>query len=59
MVATLSRSSAGPYIPDIPMHPSPMGNTWSPVEPSARGSIAESVVIFSNVSSQDKKDRSF
>src|SRR5262249_46759519 len=30
----LSRSSAGPYTPDIPMQPSAIGNTAGPVAPS-------------------------
>src|SRR5690606_41781642 len=34
MVARLSASSAAPYIPDIPMHPSPRGKTSGPVAPS-------------------------
>jgi len=34
MVATLSASSVAPYIPDIPMQPSPKGNTEGPVAPS-------------------------
>ena len=36
IVAMLSRSSAGPYIPDMPMHPSANGNTAGPAAPSFR-----------------------
>ena len=35
MVAMLSASSDGPYIPDIPMHPSASGNTRGPCAPSS------------------------
>jgi len=37
MVAMLSRSSAGPYIPDMPIQPSASGKTEGPAEPSRRG----------------------
>src|ERR1041384_1090979 len=39
MVAVLSRSSAAPYMPDMPMHPSAMGNTAGPAAPSRRSTI--------------------
>src|ERR1039457_2688129 len=41
----LSFSSAGPYIRDIPMHPSASGNTAGPAAPSWRGSIVVSLSI--------------
>ena len=39
MVAMLSASSAGPYIPDMPMQPRARGNTVGPLEPRARASV--------------------
>src|SRR5579875_3388889 len=36
IVAMLSSSFAAPYIPDIPMQPSPRGKTSGPVAPSRR-----------------------
>ena len=35
-LAMLSLSSTAPYMPDIPMQPRAMRNTFSPVEPSSR-----------------------
>ena len=34
IVAMLSRRSAGPYMPDIPMQPSPIRDTSGPFAPS-------------------------
>src|SRR5581483_8846803 len=45
MVAMLSFSSAGPYMPDIPIHPNAMGYTRGPDLPSRRASIKLSVDI--------------
>ena len=36
MVAMLSSRSAGPYMPDMPMHPSPTAETSGPLVPSLR-----------------------
>ena len=43
MVAMLSARSAGPYMPDMPMHPSPRAETSGPLVPSLRRWI---VAIF-------------
>src|SRR5947209_20314740 len=37
IVASLSCSSAGPYMPDFPMQPRPTGMTVGPLLPSVRG----------------------
>jgi len=34
IVAMLSASSAGPYMPDIPIHPRPIADTVGPLDPS-------------------------
>src|SRR6202040_2238803 len=39
----LSASSDGPYIPDMPMQPKPMAETWGPAEPNWRVNIGDSL----------------
>src|SRR3954451_5908535 len=45
MVAMLSASSDGPYMPDIPMQPRDRGKTVGPEEPRRRNSVGVDVVM--------------
>lgn len=53
MVRMLSASSVAPYMPDIPMQPSPSRNTSGPVEPSVtvRCAFVDSFVVMVCLSS--------
>src|ERR1035438_82391 len=60
MVAMLSVSSAGPYIPDIPMHPRARGKTLGPAEPKHRNAPSFSQVmpqLYSFVSAASSSER--
>ena len=48
IVAMLSARSAGPYMPDMPMQPSPIAETSGPLLPSLRRLITPTLACASS-----------